>query len=71
MTTVARHTVRNRWCAAKRRQSSSSVLPHEVLSHFVGAPGVAPIASGYERSLRPSLACFSRPAATICEKGDR
>jgi hypothetical protein len=56
MTAVALLTTRNRWCAAKRRQPSSSV---------------APVAAGYERSLRPSLACFSRPAVTICEKGDR
>jgi len=36
--------------AAKRRHASSSV---------------APVASGYERSLRPSLACFSRPERAI------
>jgi hypothetical protein len=41
--------------AAKRRHASSSV---------------APVAFGYERSLRPSLACFSRPEGTICKEGD-
>jgi hypothetical protein len=42
--------------AAKRRSASSSV---------------APVASGYERSLRPSGACFSRPLHTICKGGQR
>jgi hypothetical protein len=41
--------------AAKLRQAASSV---------------APVASGYERSLRPCLACFSRPESTIYPKGD-
>jgi len=40
--------------AAKRRHASSSV---------------APVASGYEHSLRPSLACFSRLEDTICDEG--
>jgi hypothetical protein len=31
----------------------------------------APVASGYERDLRPSLARFSRPEGPICSKGDR
>jgi hypothetical protein len=34
-----------------------------------GASSVAPVAYGYVPSLRPSLACFSRPENTICEKG--
>jgi len=42
--------------AAKRRLASSSV---------------APVASGYERSLRPSEACFSRLQHTICNGGQR
>ena len=42
--------------AAKRRHASSSV---------------APVASGYEHSLRPSLACFSPSEAPPCTKGDR
>jgi len=49
-------TARTLDAAAKRRHASSSV---------------APVASGYERSLRPSLACFSRPQGTICAGGDR
>jgi hypothetical protein len=32
---------------------------------------VAPVASGYERSLRSREACFSLPAGVICSKGDR
>jgi hypothetical protein len=36
-----------------------------------GASSVAPVASGYERSLRPSLAWFSRPQSTRATKGDR
>jgi hypothetical protein len=42
--------------AAKRRHASSSV---------------APVASGYEGSLRPSLACFSPAQSTIYSEGDR
>jgi hypothetical protein len=42
--------------AAKRRLAASSV---------------APVASGYERSLRPCDARFSRLASTICSEGDR
>jgi hypothetical protein len=41
--------------AAKRRLAASSV---------------APVASGYERSLRPCEARFSRPESTIYLKGD-
>ena len=45
--------------AAKRR-----------LAHVDGVrPGFT--ASGYERSLRPCDACFSRPESTIWPKGDR
>jgi hypothetical protein len=40
--------------AAKLRHASSSV---------------ASVASGYERSLRPCLASFSRPESTICSDG--
>ena len=35
------------------------------------ASSVAPVASGYERSLRPCLAWFSRPETTIYSIGDR
>jgi hypothetical protein len=37
----------------------------------LAASSVAPVASGYERSLRPCHACFSRPASTIHEQGER
>ena len=42
--------------AAKLRDASSSGVP---------------VAFSYERTLRPSLPCFSRPEGTICEEGDR
>ncbi len=42
--------------AAKRRHAPSSV---------------APVASGYERALRPSLACSSRPESAIFTDGGR
>jgi hypothetical protein len=45
---------RTLWRAAKLRQGASSV---------------APVAYGYARSLRPSLARFSRPESTICKEG--
>ena len=48
--------LRTRWAPANRRQGASSV---------------APVASGYERSLRPSQAWFSRPQSTRATKGDR
>jgi hypothetical protein len=35
------------------------------------ASSVAPVAYGYERSLRPCLACFSRPVSTRVTGGDR
>jgi hypothetical protein len=53
--TVALLTSRTRQHAAKRRDAASSV---------------APVAFGYERSLRPCLARFSRLVGTICEEGD-
>jgi len=34
------------------------------------ASSVAPVASGYERSLRPCLACLSRPEGAIRKEGD-
>jgi len=37
----------------------------------LGASSVAPVASGYERSLRPSEAGVSRPGVTACTGGDR
>jgi hypothetical protein len=47
---------RGRCAAAKRRIAASSV---------------APVASGYERSLRPSEMGVSRLAGTFCTGGDR
>ena len=47
-------TSRARQFAVKRHHTPSSVPP---------------VASGYEYSLRPGLACFSRPANTICKHG--
>ena len=47
---------RTRSCAATRALAASSV---------------APVASGYERSLRPCEAGVSRPANAICTGGDR
>jgi hypothetical protein len=37
----------------------------------LAASSVAPVASGYERSLRPCEACFSRPMSTRVTAGDR
>jgi len=37
----------------------------------LAASSVAPVAYGYERSLRPSEAGVSRLARTICPGGDR
>ena len=62
---------RARMHAATRRIAASSVLPQKVLAHFLGAPGTAPVPFRYERSLRPSAARVSRPAATIYSGGDR
>jgi hypothetical protein len=47
---------RNRRAAAKRRLAASSV---------------APVAYGYERSLRPCDAGFSPTTAATCVKGDQ
>jgi hypothetical protein len=47
---------RTRWTPAKRRAAASSV---------------APVASGYERSLRPCIACFSAPIEHELLGGDR
>jgi hypothetical protein len=37
----------------------------------IAASSVAPVAFGYERSLRPCAACFSPAARTIWSDGDR
>jgi len=54
--TAVLHTSRALQHAAKRRDAASSV---------------APVAYGYERSLRSCLACFSRLEDTICMENDR
>jgi hypothetical protein len=45
--------------------------PRRAAKHRLAASSVAPVASGYERSLRPCETRFSRAASTICSKGDR
>jgi len=37
----------------------------------IAASSVAPVAAGYDRSLRPCAACFSPAASTISTDGDR
>jgi hypothetical protein len=37
----------------------------------LAASSVAPVACGYERSLRPCESRFSPAASTICVEGDR
>jgi hypothetical protein len=37
----------------------------------LAASSLAPVASGYDRSLRPCEAGFSRPSGTPATKGDR
>jgi hypothetical protein len=39
--------------------------------HRLATSSVAPVASGYERALRPCEARFSRPESAICSEGDR
>ena len=81
---VATRMSRTRRDAATLRIAASSAPPHEVLPHFAGAPGVAPVASGYERGVGgPSssaefaerasagAARVSRAASTIHTGGDR
>jgi hypothetical protein len=40
-------------------------------NHRIAASSVAPVASGYERSLRPCAARFSPIQRTICKRGNR
>jgi hypothetical protein len=50
------------------------MVPSLAASRPLGAPAklraaassVAPVASGYEHSLRPCIACFSGPESTTC-----
>jgi hypothetical protein len=39
--------------------------------HRLAASSVAPVASGYARSLRPCEIRFSRSAGVTCSEGDR
>jgi hypothetical protein len=50
-------------CVARTRRGAATLR--------LGASSVAPVASGYERSLRPSETGVSRPARTIATGGDR
>jgi hypothetical protein len=45
--------------------------PQTAAKHRLAASSVAPVASGYERSLRPCEARFSLLESTICSGGDR
>ena len=49
-------------CAARTRQGAANLA--------LGASSVAPVASGYAHSLRPSDRGFSRLARTIVTGGD-
>jgi hypothetical protein len=71
MIAVPSVTARALDAAAKRRLAASVGPSPESAAHFPGAPGVAPVASGYERSLRPCDARFSPPQRAICSGGDR
>ena len=51
--------------------STASRVRMRAATPRTASSSVAPVASGYERSLRPSGACVSRPATTICSRGDR
>jgi hypothetical protein len=46
-------------------------IPREAAKRHLAASSVAPVASGYERSLRPGEARFSPPGNAICSGGDR
>jgi hypothetical protein len=48
-----------------------SRAPRGAATLRLAASSVAPVASGYERSLRPCEAGVSRPGRTIQSKGDR
>ena len=52
-----------RWRLAVASLTPSSHLhPLRAAKRRLASSSVAPVAAGYERSLRPSLACFSRPS---------
>ena len=45
--------------------------PQTAAKRRLAVSSVAPVASGYERSLRPCEARFSRLESTICSGGNR
>jgi hypothetical protein len=49
----------------------ASRAPRAAATRRVATSSVAPVASGYERSLRPSEARFSRPMTATCSGGGR
>jgi len=49
----------------------TSRIPRESAKRRLAASSVAPVASGYEHSLRPCDARFSHPLNAICSGGDR
>ena len=48
----------------------ASRTPRGAAKRRLAASSVAPVASGYERSLRPCEARFSQPGNVICSRGD-
>ena len=46
-------------------------IPQRAAKLRLASSWVAPVASGYEHSLRPAGTGFSRPKNTICSGGDR
>jgi hypothetical protein len=49
----------------------TSRIPGAPANRRLAVSSVAPVASGYERSLRPCEARFSAAANAICSEGDR
>jgi hypothetical protein len=48
----------------------TSRIPRGAAMRRLAVSSVAPVASGYERSLRPGEARISRPANAVCSEGD-
>jgi hypothetical protein len=49
----------------------TSQIPRPSAKRRIAASSVTPVASGYERSLRPCDACFSPALNVICSESDR
>jgi hypothetical protein len=49
----------------------TSHIARDAAKHRLAASSVVPVASGYELSLRPCEARFSRPGNATCSGGDR